>query len=285
MAHSPLTREATGRAEGMGTRDLKLGRKLPNKPLVEAIAELRWELQQVGPDQFKDPGFPLLVGALYGLLRNSYSVAEELPTAQVPDEMLPYVVRYRFRRGKNSWPLVQVGPGIATLNFTKEYDWESFLAAALEFYDKLVEAHQVRSDHVKPKFTSIVLQFINAIPADPAQMDVLHFVSSKLHTSVTLPRGITESPSIAGGVTGFQLSLAYSLGSPKGIGAIRLSTGSQNEVPSLLWHLYVQSVELDVPQERSAFKEWLEQAHTVVESWFFALIEGELEKQFGGDLG
>jgi len=259
-----------------------LGKKLPNKPLVEAITELRWELQQVGPDQFKDPGFPLLVGVLYGLLKNSYSVAEELPTAQVPDEALPYVVRYRFRRAKNSWPLVQVGPGVATLNFTKEYDWESFLAAALEFYDKLLEAHRFRSDDARPKFTSMVLQFINAIPADPVRMDVLGFVASKLHTSVTLPRGITESPSIVGGVTGFQLSLAYSLRSPKAIGAIRLGTGSHNGAPSLLWHLYVQSMGPDVPQERSAFKEWLEQAHSVIESWFFALIEGDLEKQFGG---
>ena len=32
----------------------------------------------------------------------------------------------------------------------------------------------------------------------------------------------------------------------------------------------------------SDFKEWLEQAHSVIESWFFALIEGDLEKQFLG---
>jgi len=60
-----------------------------------------------------------------------------LPTAQIPDELSPCTIKYRFRKHKDGWPLIQVGPGISAINFTEKYDWESFLTASNTFYKDL----------------------------------------------------------------------------------------------------------------------------------------------------
>jgi len=88
---------------------------LTNKPLVEAIFEISWAIEDVSPiDQMWD----ILPGLYYGSLREEYPHVENLPTSQVPVQMTPNVVRHRFRKGKDAWPLTQLGPGILSVN-----DW------------------------------------------------------------------------------------------------------------------------------------------------------------------
>ena len=99
---------------------------LTNKPLVEAIFELRWELQEVSPGFKTDPHYPILIGGIYGKAKSQYGFHEKLPTATMPDEIAGYIVQHRFRKGENSWPLIQIGPGIITLNDTEGYVWEDF---------------------------------------------------------------------------------------------------------------------------------------------------------------
>lgn len=90
--------------------------KLTHPPLVEAILEVRWQLQEQVPGVAVDPKYKLLVGRLYDRLSRDYPFHEPLPTASMPDEMLGYVVQHRFRAAEGVWPLVQVGPGLVTLN-------------------------------------------------------------------------------------------------------------------------------------------------------------------------
>ena len=60
---------------------------LKNKPLAEAIFELRWELQEPAQGMKVDPHYKILIGVMYD---------------KVEDE----------------WPLIKIGPGIITLNDT-----------------------------------------------------------------------------------------------------------------------------------------------------------------------
>lgn len=82
---------------------------LKNKPLVEAIFELRWNLQEPSPGMRVDPHYKLLIGRLYDKLNDEYPFHEQLPTATMPDEIAGYVVRHRFRKDKDKWPLIQIG--------------------------------------------------------------------------------------------------------------------------------------------------------------------------------
>ena len=93
---------------------------LKNKPLIEAIFEIRWKLQE-GPEKGMriDPHYKLLIGRIYEKIKDKYTFHEQLPTASMPDEIAGYIIQHRFRKKENEWPLIQLGPGIITLNDTK----------------------------------------------------------------------------------------------------------------------------------------------------------------------
>lgn len=85
---------------------------LKNKPLVEAILEVKWALTSPTPGVQIDPHYKILLGRLYDKVCEQYPEHEQLPTATVPDEIVGHTVQHRFRYAPNDWPLIQVGPGI-----------------------------------------------------------------------------------------------------------------------------------------------------------------------------
>ncbi|HUT03134.1 MAG TPA: TIGR04255 family protein [bacterium] len=256
--------------------------KLSNKPLVEAILELKWELEKIAKGVRRDPMYPFYVGKFHDLLKDDYSHIDRLAAAQLPDEITPHEVKYRFRKAKGAYPLIQAGPGVATLNFTDEYHWDAFLAAAKDFLRNLVEAYGLGGEEPKPRFSSILLRYINAVQVDPRDTDIIEYMSAKLHTKVALPDQVAASPQISGDPVGFYLSMSYPLNRPEGVGTIRLATGQSSGKPAVIWELNIQSQKEQSPREVDECELWLKNAHEVAESWFFNLIKGELENQFGG---
>ena len=97
-------------------------RELQKKPLIEAILELRWH---VDPSR-GDPNYSIFVGRLYDLLASKYPHYEQLPSSMIPSQMAANIAQHRFRVAEEKWPLVQVGPGIVTLNDTDNYTWYDF---------------------------------------------------------------------------------------------------------------------------------------------------------------
>jgi len=96
---------------------------LKNSPLIEVIFEMRWELVEIAPMQLIDPNYKLMLGQLFERLKDTYPYYEQLPASSIPDEAATYIVQHRFRKDKDKWPLVQVGPGIVTLNNVEQYSW------------------------------------------------------------------------------------------------------------------------------------------------------------------
>ena len=99
---------------------------LKNKPLVEAIFELKWKLIQQDTGIYIDPHYKILIGSLYEKIKDKYPFYEQLETARMPDEIAAYLVQHRFRVKENDWPLIQIGPGIITLNDTDNYVYHVF---------------------------------------------------------------------------------------------------------------------------------------------------------------
>lgn len=256
--------------------------QLRNKPLVEALLEIKWSLDETERGTKRDPGYPLFVGRLYDQVKDLYSHVEELDATQVPDEITPYIVKYRFRVTKDGWPLVQAGPGVASLNFTGSYKWDKFLAAAKNFIPKLIEAYvpSPAAEQEAPTFSSVMLRYINAVELD-FEEDIVDYISKNLHTKVVLPKKIAQSPVVSGNPEKFELNITNPLNEPRGLGSLRLAKGTYSGHPAIIWELIVRSIDADAPQNPESFEEWLRKAHDVAESWFNTLIEGNLEKQFG----
>lgn len=138
-------------------------RELTNKPLVEAILEIRWALnpQENGGDV--DPHYRLLLGRLFDRLQSDYPEHEQLDAARLPDDLAGHVVQHRFRAAKDDWPLVQLGPGVFTVNDTSRYKWEDFEKRVVEAKNKLFESYP---NPEKLKIESISLRYIDAVELD-----------------------------------------------------------------------------------------------------------------------
>jgi uncharacterized protein (TIGR04255 family) len=252
---------------------------LQNKPLVEALAEIRWELDSPLPNVHVDRHFKILLGRLYDRVRVDYPIHEQLPTATMPDELIGYTVQHRFRRASNDWPLVQVGPGIFSVNATSDYVWDDFRRRAVSAVHWLYEAHP---DPTVLKINSLLLRYIDARRFDYTNEDILAFLRDKLHVTVSLPGSLFENASIEPLPQQFALQTAFVCTSPPSTVAIGFAAGQANDEPSLLWETLVRATDDQVPPMPDGFEKWLDAAHTITHDWFFKLIEGDLLEEFRG---
>lgn len=254
--------------------------KLKNKPLVEAILEVRWSLEAQMPGDGVDPHYKLLLGRFYDRVREDYPEHEQLPTASVPDEMVGHLVQHRFRTAADRWPLVQLGPGIMTVNSTDDYTWESFRPRALLAIQKLFDSHPKPADL---KVEHLALRHIDAVPFDYASEDVVTFLREKLKIGVSFPENLFAKSGVQERPSTFRLRSSFRSQNPPGLVHLSFATGQRKEASALVWETTVETTDKDVPELPKGFADWIDAAHSVTGDWFFKLIEGELERRFFGD--
>ena len=263
---------------------------LPNKPLGEAIFELRWALKplvaSVQGIQFEplvqgvqhDPGFRILYGRFYDRLSNDYPLIEDLPISQMPEDMTPYVVRHRFRPSINAWPVAQIGPGIMTVNDTESYTWQRFEPRVQAAIKTLFEAYPSQLNELK--LVSVQLTYINSVPFDLSQQSITNFLRDNLHISVDVEPELFENQETAQHPLEFNMHMTFPLTKPRGAGILRFSNGMKNQNPAFVWQTAIHSGDDRTPQDKEALSVWLNDAHDVAEKWFFTLIRGKLRDTF-----
>lgn len=255
-----------------------LPRQLRTPPLAEALVEVKWgPLDKAGPDQF-DPAYPLIVGRLYERIRDKYPVAEETFPSIIPANMTMHFVRHRFRAAPNSWPVVQIGPGVLTLNETQNYSWESFRDHAVNVLPKLFDVYPAAEQPLSIK--SLLVRYINAKPFGYEQASVLEFLAAQLRTKLDLPTDLFKAgPNLERRPAGLRLNLSFAATEPKGIFDLNIGTGHSRDKPAVIWEFIVRSQDVDVPALPNGFELWLTSAHRLIEHWFFGLATPELLKE------
>lgn len=264
--------------------------KLRSNPLAEAWLEIRWKLtpSEAHPNLQRDPHFKFALGPFSESVKNEYGFIENLSASNIPEDVVPYVVRHRFRPKPNTWPLLQIGPGIAAVNFLRYGRWEDFEQAALYLQRKLVAAYQ--SEDLTTE--SVALYYRDIEPFSYSEGSVLEFLQTYLNTSVILPEHIPGGAGRQKYPSHSDLAFTYDLDFPKGQGTIRLSTGTRHgesleptnviaqEV--VIWQHEITSRGEDAPaiSDEIQFRSWLNDAHTVIHEWFFSLIDGPLRAKY-----
>ncbi|HQJ73851.1 MAG TPA: TIGR04255 family protein [Candidatus Dojkabacteria bacterium] len=251
---------------------------LKNKPLVEAIFELRWELQELAPGMKTDPHYRIIVGRIYDKVSNEYPFHEQLPTASMPDEIAGYVVQHRFRKGKDKWPLIQIGPGIITVNDTEGYLWEDFEKRIIKSVNTLFEAYPDPKNNLK--FSSVVLRYINAIAFDFEKENILDFLKEQMKININLHMKLFQGTDVKEQPLGLDLRISFVSTKPKGAIQLRFVRGKAKESDALIWETIVQSTPEDIPKSQDEILDWVKKAHDLTYDWFFKLIEGELLRRF-----
>ncbi len=255
--------------------------KLNNAPLVEAILEVRWRL--VGtpntPDMAVDPNYKLIVGRLYEKLRSTYPLHEPLPTASMPDEMMAYVVQHRFRIDENKWPVVQIGPGVITLNDTHSYEWNNFRDQGCQLLTHLFEIYSTNTR--KPlDIIGLQLRYIDAIPFDFENENVSKFLDENLKINFSIPESLFQDVKVNSTPKGMNAIFEFESYEPKGIVRFRFGRGTHSGENAIIWETVVQSDDKSIPKLPENLSEWLNNAHDITHKLFFKLIEGPLHERF-----
>ena len=251
---------------------------LKNKPLVEAIFELKWLLPESNGVQ-ADPNYKLLIGRLYERIKENYPYHEELPTAELPDEISSYLIQHRFRKEKDKWPLIQIGPGILTLNDTENYSFEDFqkriTSLLLDFMEMFPEGN-------KPQISNLVLRYVDAIEFDYEGKNILDFLQTALKTKVEMPHALFENTEVDSQPIGLDIGLSFSCNRPKST-RIALKFGKAAKKGGgrgLMWETTCVTKDKDACGTSESIQQWIKEAHDLTDRWFFILIEGELLKRF-----
>lgn len=261
---------------------------LSKNPLLEAWLEIRWKLAESSVPDFKtDPYYPFALGIFYNSVKDKFGVLQELPASKAPDFAFPHMVQHRFRPAQDGWPLLQLGAGIATVNFTKPYSWQEFKDMALYLQDKLIHAYQ----DSKLETETIILHYRNGFSFEFSNNNFLDFLANTLNLSVSLPNGIPSYRAQKPFPTGSNMIFSYDLNEPEGTGQIQIGTAvntdlnnqvdqSQNEL--IVCELAVSSKGDKAPSisQTDEFTKWLDSAHAIIHEWFFSFIRGELFEKF-----
>lgn len=250
---------------------------LKKKPLVEAIFELHWKLEAREGAFDVDPHFRLLVGRLYDRLEGEYPFHEQLTLAMMPDEVAPHIPRHRFRRGENLWPLVQLGPGVVTLNDTERYVWRDFEERAARLVNTLLNAHPVPDSLV---FSLLQLRYIDAVDFDFDGGSVFEFLRDKLKTHLGLLPSLFEDTGVGNVPVRLDVRLAFPSTRPRGAMNLRFARGETRGREVLLWETTVVCRDEYTPDTKDGIAQWAREAHDLTDDWFFKLIEGDLKERF-----
>ena len=258
-------------------RSYKMIRKvLKNKPLAEAIFELRWELQEPAQGMKVDPHYKILIGVMYDKVKDEYPFHEPLPTATIPDEIAGYVIQHRFRKGKDEWPVIQIGPGIITLNDTGGYVWEDFKKRISHVLDALFESYSDAENNLKAN--RLLLRYIDSV--DFGEGDIFDFMKEKMKVNIEIHEKLFEETGVSKLPMGFDLRFSFPSAEPQGLAHLRFVRGERKDVEGLIWETMVQSEENATPTTKKMITAWIKDAHDLTDDWFFKMIEGELMRRF-----
>jgi uncharacterized protein (TIGR04255 family) len=258
---------------------------LDSNPLVEAWLEIKWKLTE-SFDQKVDEGYRFALGNFYNLVKQEFPHIEKLPASQAPEDLFPYLIQYRFRSGENQYPLFQLGPGIAAINYTDTYTWEKFKPQALKLCEYLIDAYGGRLLESE----SFTLRYRNAINYHKSE-DILSILQSELNLDIKLPQNIADTFSSGNKLRSLNLNFNFDLGKPNSEATVKFITGTRKEDKEtrisdlILWQLEYQSTATDVPpiKDLSVVEVWLESAHSLLYQWFFSIIKGQLFSKFKGE--
>jgi uncharacterized protein (TIGR04255 family) len=243
--------------------------KLVNAPLQEAIFELRWELQ---PDtsgrQLFDPHYPFALGKFQEALKEDFPHHISKFPPEIPTQLLNYQTAHQFWQREASWPVVQFGPGIATINETdKNYNWEETYLPNIK---KILSA--LKKSYGEISFNMLSLRYIDVVNvAEYGFSSWQDFVEN--HVNFQFQNKFDHSNSLVR----FNFEQSFDL-NEKGLLNVVFSSGENNVKETIfIWQTAVYKERLISYEEVIP---WLNDAHEVTSKLFKQICKNEFYASF-----
>ncbi len=246
--------------------------------LAEAIFEFHWQLAGDNGENL-DPKYSFLPGQFQSSLSAMYPITKSLPTIKIPPEMVPWHVQHQFMKKEDSFPIIQLGNGILTVNQNGQgYSWEEYKSEVQFALDSFKSVHP--EAYNKP--LKLNLWYRNTIDFDYLSEPTMKFMADNLNTLLKINSPIENLKKDIDSPISLGLNIAYEFSNPKGVLVISINTGKNSEEENLIV-LDIKFISEIKHLDDTEYMTWLESAHkNCVEKVFFGLLKGNLEKELKG---
>jgi uncharacterized protein (TIGR04255 family) len=241
--------------------------KLPNAPLVEVVAEIKWKVENKN-DLSRIQYLP---GDLFNEVKTKYPDRESIIPPDVPLELVLNKPAHRFKSVKNDgYPLIQVGAGVVTLNTLDEiYQWQDFFKELKEVTEKFIKVFPYEQDE-KEIYPGIL--FLDFFPFDFEKQNAIEYINQ--YFNITLQQNFFETDTFPG-----DLNLKFSYKVDLGDLIVTFQRGKNNEQKEgILMQTRINGIALNANTED--ISGWFENAHEFCSDLFKKLTEGELYDSF-----
>ncbi|PIX34128.1 MAG: hypothetical protein COZ59_08360 [Bacteroidetes bacterium CG_4_8_14_3_um_filter_31_14] len=239
--------------------------KLPLAPLLEVIFEVKWPLKTT-EDLTK---YQYLHGDFFAKLGNKYPFRELLIPPEVPMDAYLNIPAHRFRTAKNSYPLIQIGPGILTVNTTDEkYIWENYEKLCTEAFITLVSQYKFKAD----ENITLSLKYFDFFLYNFKDNNINKFLSDNFHIQLkqTFLKETNNPTSV---------NLGFFYDTKIGGFSIRMNKGNNSKgQPGIIIDTTISN-NSSIPDITKVSK-WLNDAHDYVSETFKAMTKGKMYDSF-----
>ncbi len=267
--------------------------RLPKAPLVEAVFELRWQLQEGPPGQpplNSDPGLIPLIEAFTEKMKSARFAA--IRDMSHPLATGPYgVVRRFFLTQEQPFPIMQIGPGIFATNEGPLYAWRSFKSQVKTGVRALFGSYPNLS-FFKLRPSYLELRFVDVFDKSVLgkRGGLVHFINDATTLKFELPALLRNRQIITGDADGrFAVQQALK-GREDSLFLMDLGSGKNVDSGENIVRLETKVVtrSAGIPRFRQsapfirALDLWLDFAHKILSPFFEQFIRPDVMAKFKG---
>lgn len=244
--------------------------KLPNAPLQEVIFEVRWTPPPSAESRpLIDPGFELASGRLSTILEHEMPFYKRIAPSDVPEQLLLFNPVHQYWKAEKTWPVVQLGPGIFTVNNTDEsYDWESFFPLIQTALRWLTDAYK---SPLQFAFASLrYIDSMNVSEYGGLERGWQEFINQHFNLSYT------NDFNTRGHQKQIQINQVFELEDRSSL-QIQMSDGKKKNELAFVWQTAVLKKQQFIYEELIA---WTDNAHGVIHLLFEEMLKPETYASF-----
>ena len=244
--------------------------KLKNAPLLEVIFEIKWDTSS--KQDIID--FQYLHGDLYAHLKEMYPIRENLIPPEVPLEVIRGLPVFRFRKEKGSYPLVQIGLGLLTINTVDDkYYWDDLkneINGTLKIFSEIYP--KIKNLKLTP-----ILTYIDFFSFDKSINNSIDFINSNF--SLIINDNFTDiSKNLL--LNNVNFTLNYKVENYNDIVSINLRDGSVNSKQRTGIIMQTKIVGEKKLYSNETLIKWLDQSHELSSDIFKSITQRKLYATF-----
>ena len=254
--------------------------KIENSPLVEAIFELKWGMDEQGHFKYSKNVADFFPGMFFQSLKEIGFSHSELLNKEQGRPDLPLEPKHRFRKAPNEWPCFQIGLGLFTANQVGNlsvassakggdtYDLDTFKPSIVEGLKAFDSTHPSSiKGLVDPR---VSLRYQDGFILDGTTLE--SFVSNKIMADIQIANVFTDQPNISKSARDINLNFVYETDRPKGTITISVISAQIGGKRGIVIDTVVSSKLEGGALSVNELSTWCEEAHDLQRHSFATLI-------------